>query len=241
MQFPIAYKQLKGFNKIEDIPKVHIMGDYRGHTVSTYNNFFKRYKFDLALSNADRIVNTLRETKLVSNVEFLPWSIDTHVYKKIDIPKEIDVMAVFAARPDLYPLRSDIKQMLLQMPIKSRTKKTIYWDYINCINKSKMFVNKNSRWNDTEMRYFEVLACGTLFITDKPYNTDTYGFEDGKHLVFYNGTLEDLKEKINYYLEHEEERESIASQGMEFVRKYYNDERIIGKFTNMVNRICLNV
>jgi spore maturation protein CgeB len=242
MQFPLAYKQLKGFNKIKDIPKVHIMGDYRGHTISTYDNFFKRYKFDLALSNDTRILNILRSKKdIIPNVEFLPWSIDTYTYKKINIPKEIDVMSVFAARPDLYPLRSEIKQMLKKMDITIRTKRVIFWDYVDCINKSKIFVTKISKWKNVEMRYFEILACGTMLLTDKPNDLELYGFEDGKHLVLYDGTLEDLKGKILYYLEHDEEREQIARQGMDFVRQYYSDERIINKkLTKIMENVCLN-
>lgn len=44
-------------------------------------------------------------------------------------------------------------------------------------------------------------------------------FEDGKHLVFYKfGDFDDLKSKIDYYLEHDDEREKIRLAGHEHVK-----------------------
>lgn len=52
-------------------------------------------------------------------------------------------------------------------------------------------------------------------------------FEDGKHLVLYKyGDMDDLFQKIDYYLEHNEEREKIRRAGHELVKtKYTYKER----------------
>src|SRR5205814_10560386 len=68
--------------------------------------------------------------------------------------------------------------------------------------------------SDVNMRVFEALACGSLLVTD-----DLAGhglerlFTAGQHLVVYED-FEELLEKVNYYLEHEDERERIAATGM---------------------------
>ena len=48
------------------------------------------------------------------------------------------------------------------------------------------------------------------------------GFKDGKHLVIYRD-MNDLRNKIKYYLKHEKEREAIAKNGMEFTRENHNN------------------
>lgn len=47
-------------------------------------------------------------------------------------------------------------------------------------------------------------------------------FENGKHFILYeNGNIDDLLEKIEYYLKHDEEREKIRKQGFEFCKENY--------------------
>lgn len=77
-------------------------------------------------------------------------------------------------------------------------------------------------WSD---RVYETLGRGGFII--HPFITGMdEEFTDGKTIVFYEyGNWEQLKEKIDYYLEHEDEREAIRLAGHEFVKNYatYND------------------
>ena len=45
-------------------------------------------------------------------------------------------------------------------------------------------------------------------------------FKEGEDLVCFDG-IEDLREKIAYYLTHEEERKQIAENGYQKVKKYH--------------------
>lgn len=77
-------------------------------------------------------------------------------------------------------------------------------------------------WSD---RVYETLGRGGFMI--HPYIEGMeQDFEDGKHLVFYKfGDFDDLKAKIDYYLEHDEEREKIRLAGHEHVKQnhtYFN-------------------
>ncbi len=64
-------------------------------------------------------------------------------------------------------------------------------------------------------KVYETLACRAFLLVDAQKDVQTL-FEDGKHLVIFKN-LEDLREKIDYYLHHKEERERIASLGYEEV------------------------
>jgi hypothetical protein len=79
--------------------------------------------------------------------------------------------------------------------------------------------------DDINMRVFEVMATGSFLLTNW---IPTLGdlFEDGKHLATYK-TLDEMVEKIKYYLEHEEEREKIAQEGQkEVLAKHTYSHRI---------------
>lgn len=71
-------------------------------------------------------------------------------------------------------------------------------------------------WDVITLRTYEVLACKGFLITDKiPVAKKTM---EGC-MVFTDGGG-DLLEKIEYYLDHETERERIAQQGYEYVTKH---------------------
>jgi len=64
-------------------------------------------------------------------------------------------------------------------------------------------------------KVYETMACQGFLLVDNQKDVMSL-FEDGKHLVVYKD-VQDLREKITYYLQHQEERERIARQGHEEV------------------------
>ncbi len=70
------------------------------------------------------------------------------------------------------------------------------------------------------MRIFEVLASGSMLLTDQTAEGTglTDFFQDRKHLVIYRNENE-LIELADYFLRHDEEREKIAVEGMKKVLK----------------------
>ena len=70
------------------------------------------------------------------------------------------------------------------------------------------------------LRIWDVLGCGGFLLTN--YQAEIpYYFKEGEDLVCFDG-LEDLCEKVGYYLEHEEERKSIAWNGYHKVREKHS-------------------
>lgn len=69
--------------------------------------------------------------------------------------------------------------------------------------------------DDTNMRCFEALGSGSFLLTDRVEHIEEL-FEDKKHLVLYDG-LDDMIEKANYYLKHDDQRNAIARAGYEHV------------------------
>lgn len=68
-------------------------------------------------------------------------------------------------------------------------------------------------------KVFEAMACGSFVLTDKQKDLGLL-FESGLHLGVYRGSV-DLRHKIAYYLQHEDERAEIARRGCEDVRRQH--------------------
>jgi spore maturation protein CgeB len=80
------------------------------------------------------------------------------------------------------------------------------------------------------MRMFEVPAHGMMLLCDKAgLNAHERIFEPGKQAVFYD-SIEDAIEKIEYYLNHDEEREKIARAGFARVQSAYDGESNLRRF-----------
>ena len=238
LRYTLPFKELI---KITNIPKVHIVVDYFPKTGQYHgswprqHNFFKDNKFDLYFGVVGRVVKTLESNGVVEKAHLLPFSVNTNIYKKLNIPKQFDVMASYNARPDVYPLRKRIQRMVSRMQVRSFTKRVVHNKYVRMINQTRMVITSNNIFNSLSMKYTEALACGSFLFGDPPEDFSELGFKDGYHLVLYK-SLDDLRDKILYYKENKKEREQIAANGMSFVRRNHSNEARVKQFTEIIEK-----
>ncbi|MEO6838395.1 MAG: glycosyltransferase, partial [Ginsengibacter sp.] len=91
-------------------------------------------------------------------------------------------------------------------------------DYIKTINGMDIalhFLRRRNR-DEQDSRTFEIPACGIFMLAEKS-TAHLSLFADGREAVFFTAK-EELLEKVKYYLEHEEERKSIAEAGLKRCR-----------------------
>ena len=87
-------------------------------------------------------------------------------------------------------------------------------------SKINIYVTPRAIRSGVPLRVLEIMACQGFVLVN--YQEDlAKEFEDGKELVMYR-SLEEMVEKVQYYLEHEEERKQIAHAGYEKVLREYN-------------------
>ncbi|MDE6662150.1 MAG: glycosyltransferase [Lachnospiraceae bacterium] len=100
---------------------------------------------------------------------------------------------------------------------------------------SKINLNMTMRPIETglSLRIWDVLGCGGFLISNYQAEIPEY-FEIGKDLEVYEST-EDLINKIDYYLRHDEERTEIAINGYEKVAKYHTYEV---RLAEMIRILC---
>lgn len=102
-------------------------------------------------------------------------------------------------------------------------------EHTKFLNKGLMVV-QNSRWGEITRRIFEAMACGKMVLTDRlnPSKKLEELFIEGEDIIYYNDMF-DCIEKMNYYNEHEEERERIAHNGMMKVINNYTQIQVVDK------------
>ena len=236
-------KWVRNLQGIEDvnIPKAHIVIDYvkprsnfKGFSIwPTVNKHLLKIKPDIIFARTNRDVQDLKRNLNFENVFFLPFSVDTYKYKDAGLSRPIDVMASFTIRRSVYPLRHVIQKMITEMPINSFTNRVVRQQYINKLNKSKIFINSGSVNKRLNMKFTEPLSCGCFLLTEEAEDMDSVGLKNGKHLVTFKN-LKDLKQKINYYLKNEKKRKIISRAGMKFVRGNHSN---IKRVKQMINKI----
>ena len=102
-------------------------------------------------------------------------------------------------------------------------------DYIDTMLRSKIIVlSQRTSWED-HWRFFEAMVAGAMVMTDSMISLPE-GYEDGVSVVEY-GSAEELLAKLEYYLEHEAERLSIAREGRKLAmagfRSWHMMERLV--------------
>jgi len=107
-------------------------------------------------------------------------------------------------------------------------------EYSRMLSRCKILFNC-SMDNDMNMRFFEAMSIGRMLISDNVWGQDDL-FEDGKHYVTFQ-EWEDLDKKIEFYLNHETEREAIAKAGADYVHSFHTYQDRINKMLEIMEVI----
>jgi glycosyltransferase involved in cell wall biosynthesis len=216
----IGNVKIKKAHVVIDLFPKHPAG-YKG-SLPKYKPFLDKNKYDILFYRQRCQSEYLKEIGSDIPSYWFPFSVDTNVYKKLNLPKKYDVLTSATLRSDVYPNRVKVNNIVKKMGLSAVTGRVVHQKYIEAINQTKICIISTNVFKSPNMKFTEFTSCGTFVLSDKPDNMEELGFKDGKHLVIYKD-LKDLEDKINYYLKNEKKREKIAKQGMEFTRKNHNN------------------
>lgn len=102
-------------------------------------------------------------------------------------------------------------------------------------SKINLHITLRSITSGMSLRVLDVLACGGFLLTNYQPEIAEY-FIDGEELVMYH-SFEDMYEKIDYYLEHEDERKQIARAGYKKVKECFNYIKGFGQIVEILEGI----
>jgi len=190
-------------DEISKSNKLKIFWSIDSHCVlSQHQNLCQILKIDILLNSTEGYISHYKD--LVKKSYWFPNSYPDDLMYPMDIEKPIDVgfcgnvlnRGHVIDSLDKYGIKKDIF--------------VIGDDMVKAINSYKIHLNCNIA-NDINYRTFETLGCKTFLITNHTPGLEKL-FDIGKELVTYE-SLEDLDNKVKYYLENEGERNKIAEAG----------------------------
>ena len=97
-------------------------------------------------------------------------------------------------------------------------------EYFRLLRRSRIVVTCNPGKWEGDHRTWETFANGALVFVDRMWTPLTHPLIDGKHCIFYelsNRGLEELREKILYFLQNPTQSDTIAKAGHEFTMKHH--------------------
>lgn len=142
-----------------------------------------------------------------------------YIGNKISAMERLRVMELLSARfsVDLYTA-SDTSS-LPNIHNRGLAKTLEEMPVIFAQSKINLNISSKSIRSGIPLRIFDILGCGGFVLTNFQPELPEF-FTPGQDLVYYEN-LEDLAEKTDYYLHHEEERREIAENGFATVKKYH--------------------
>ena len=194
-------------------------------------NFGRQYifasDFDAMFFKDPFIVNFISK-KLGKKVYYLPECCNPKWHKKVELSAEEKTRygCDITIACNMYPYRVGLLEQFSNYNFKiwgnfpawldSNLRQNFQGEFVAEENKAKAYngakiVLNTIHYTEIEgvnARVFEAAGCGAFQIVDKRLAlTDL--FEEGKEIVIFE-TKEELKEKVDYYLSHNEERKKIS-------------------------------
>ena len=169
------------------------------------------------LQEFDYVAYNIREHIGSSNGFWLPYAVST-VHHKNDTLYPKLYSTVFIGTMGVSPRR---KELCDRFGIEH--KQAYGSEYIITMKQAKICFNVSIS-NDINSKYFEIMSSGTFMLTNYNQNlVDLFDHSSDLLACMYR-TDEEIGEKIQYYLSHEEEREAIAKRLHDYVWAHHTWE-----------------
>lgn len=164
------------------------------------------------------------------HVHWMPYACDLEVFHPIQAPRDLDL--AFVGSLEISGERGIIIGQLADQYKINKQRFYYQREIPDIYSRAKMVLNLPLA-DDLNFRTFEALSCGSMLLTRRVDNGLEELFQEGLHYAAFSDTPE-LLQKVAYYLDHDDERETIAAAGFEAVRK---DHSLDARLQWMLERI----
>ena len=154
----------------------------------------------------------------VSNVHLSQWGCNHYLYRNLCLDKIYDVSLVGQPHGNRHKIIGSLKDAGISVATYGYgwpSGMISTYDMIKVFNPSKINLNlsnaSSGSVNQIKGRDFEIPCCGGFLITGEAPNIEEY-YNVGSEIVVYRN-INDLVDKVRYYLNNSDERELIAKSG----------------------------
>ena len=211
--------------------------------------------YDLVISSLPNFVDYFRRKGLPAELQRLAF--EPHIFDKLrdedtkvsvsfvgslstDHRERVELLENLCARLDVNVWGQGVEGLPTTSPIR-RCHRGQAWGIgmYRILRNSKISLNHHIGVAEdyaNNMRLFEATGVGVMLITDWKKNLSDL-FEPGREVIAYRSP-EECVELIGYYLEHDDERETIGRAGQERTHKEHNYHQRMEEFVKLTER-CL--
>ncbi|MCS4194429.1 hypothetical protein GGP50_002655 [Salinibacter ruber] len=170
-----------------------------------------------------------------SNVRAFPHAVPIEVYGRVNPREEHDVAMIGRLDGEDYKYRRRAVDMIEEMDVVSNDMDRYYpyEEMVKVYSNSKVTINvsRGEYLNEAHLSCLEIMGAGTLLLTTcdpkskQVHELERLGFDEGRHFSTFED-LEDLRDKIDFYLDHDEERKAMAAKARErTLEEHTHDQR----------------
>jgi spore maturation protein CgeB len=202
-------------------------------------------QFDFVFCGGTEMIEALGSCKLPRAPHWLPFACDPELHRPLELsPREqaryaCEIAFVGSVHRQLYPNRLTTLEGLADFSLgvwgpgaeaipagsllhtKIRGGQTGFEDWTRIYSAARIVLCAHydrpglTGCRQASPRVYEALACGAFLLCDDQPDVRAL-FEDGRDLVIFRN-LSDLRAKVRYFLDHEQERSQIAERGRQHV------------------------
>lgn len=185
--------------------------------------------YDLIYTTNMESIN--KQYKLVgiskNKLRFMPFGYDELYHRNLNIGKVYDVSFIgspFNDRVDKYisKLHHNIETFGFDHKLWKHKHRISHWEMVKVVNQSKINLNFSDQPSFNKKclknRVMEVMGCGQFLLTEWFPEIELM-FDVDKEIVCFN-SLEELKQKMNFYVKHGVQRNEIINNASKRILQY---------------------
>ena len=206
--------------------------------VGDYHYAHRQGWLDLLIESSEIYASLHRRKGL--NVIFVPWGTAAAWHADLDIERDIDVLWIGKRRTKRRSLwidriRSELADRGLTMCVVDNVERRFVYgeERTELLNRSKITLNLLPKWHDDAFSYrFHVAAGNRTLVVSEPIVPHCPIYRSGIHYV--SAPVGSVMDTLIYYLDHDEERQTITDAAHQLVTTHLTFSRSVGAIMESV-------
>ena len=198
-------------------PKILIEADYHKYRKS---NWIKSNNINLILHRNKS--NTIRGMKDFPNLKHIwfPFSVDTKIFKSKFSSRinKINFVGTIDSSKKIYPYRQEAAKILKEQNLLKGKSRLHEEAYIKCLQTYVSHLNGSSIYNIDCGKMFEIMASGSVLLTDNCNNGIKELFDDNTYIT-YKRDYSDLLNKAKSIIENPQLQKFITTNAIKCIKE----------------------
>lgn len=189
-----------------------------------YSRLYRQLPWSRALVSGAVVARRMRSEGL--DAVFVSKGYDQAMLRNLGQPRDIPVGFLGSLKSREYSQRKQLVENLAQRAGMLVTRTASGAEYLETLNRIKIFVSADIGMGEFMIKNFEAMACGCVLLAwSQGEEDDLLGFEEGRNVMFYRSEDEAV-EKVRLLQSDPDLAARIAGEGQRFAEERYAFARV---------------